>query len=99
MLVVWLKPWRANRVFHVTLGVVRLTLADVWREVFVFAVVRRWWGRANRSASGRSSVFVGKGVARPLFLHAPRMTLRCFAVCLFMSHMVIGCVVHIELIS
>ena len=56
MLVVRLELWRANRVFHVTLGVVRLALADDGVKPSCLQFVRRWWGRAKRSDSGRSCV-------------------------------------------
>ena len=48
MLVVRLEHWRAIRVFHVTLGVVRLALADVWRKAFVLAVCAALVGKSQK---------------------------------------------------
>ena len=48
MLVVRLELWRANRVFHVTWGVVHLALADVCRKAFVFAVCAALVGKSQK---------------------------------------------------
>ena len=48
MLFVRLELWRANRVFHVTLGVVRLALADVWRKALVLAVSAALVGKSQK---------------------------------------------------